>query len=122
MVGRSEEAGFWQVPDVVIGDMDLLVSRDALPSSVEVIHLTGQDDTDFENVWPAADAPLIIGLGFLEGLDHSLAAIHALMGLRHNRPVLLVGDTDVLLRLTGDIEIKMQIGSRTHLATWSSVI
>ena len=62
------------------------------------------------------DAPLIIGLGFLEArLDHSLAAIHALMGLRHDRPVLLAGDTDVLLRLTGDIEITMQIGSRISI-------
>ena len=35
------------------------------------------------------------------------------MCLRHDRPVLLVGDTDVLLRLTGDIEITMQIGSQS---------
>mgnify|MGYP001353479144 CR=1 FL=1 len=103
-------------PDTVIGDMDSLVSRDALPSSVEVIHLTGQDDTDFEKCLARIDAPLIIGLGFLEArLDHSLAAIHALMGLRHDRPVLLAGDTDVLLRLTGDIEIPMPIGSRISI-------
>ena len=114
--GASALLALGRVPDAVIGDMDSLVSRDALPSSVEVIHLTGQDDTDFEKCLARIDAPLIIGLGFLEArLDHSLAAIHALMCLRHDRPVLLVGDTDVLLRLTGDIEITMQIGSRISI-------
>ena len=114
--GASALLAVGRVPDVVIGDMDSLVSRDALPSSVEVIHLTGQDDTDFEKCLARIDAPLIIGLGFLEArLDHSLAAIHALMGLRHDRPVLLAGDTDVLLRLTGDIEMTMPIGSRISI-------
>ncbi len=114
--GASALLALGRVPDVVIGDMDSLFSRDVLPSSVEIIHLTGQDDTDFEKCLARIDAPLIIGLGFLEArFDHSLAAIHALMGLRHDQPVLLAGDTDVLLRVTGDIEIIMPIGSRISI-------
>ena len=60
--GASALLALGKVPAVVIGDMDSLVSRDALPSSVEVIHLTGQDDTDFEKCLARIDAPLIIGL------------------------------------------------------------
>ena len=104
-------------PNIVIGDMDSLISRDALPSSVELIHLKGQDDTDFEKCLGRIEAPLIICLGFLEArFDHSLEAIHALMCLRHERPVLLAGDTDVLLRLTGDVEVALPLGSR--ISVW----
>ena len=115
--GASALLALGKVPDVVIGDMDSLISRDALPSSVELIHLKGQDDTDFEKCLARIEAPLIICLGFLEArFDHSLAAIHALMCLRHDRPVLLAGDTDVLLRLTGDVEVALPLGSR--ISVW----
>lgn len=111
--GASALLALGRVPDVVIGDMDSLVSRDELPPSVEFMHLTEQDDTDLEKCLARIESPLIIGLGFLEArLDHSLATIHALMSLRHDRPVLLVGATDVLLRLIGDFEVEMPIGSR----------
>ncbi len=114
--GASALLALGRVPDMVIGDMDSLVSTDALPPSVEVIHLSGQDDTDFEKCLACIEAPFIIGLGFLEArFDHSLATVHALMRLCHERPVLLIGNTDVLLRLTGDVEITMPIGSRISI-------
>ena len=88
-------------PDLVIGDMD---SAGPLPDDLPQLPLAGQDDTDFEKCLSRLHAPLIVGLGFLEGrLDHTLAAIHALMALPHDRPVMLFGATDVVLRLRGDI-------------------
>ena len=76
-----------RVPDVVIGDMDCdtrCCHRRSRPS------ISGQDDTDFSTSGPHRCADH--RSGFLEArLDHSLAAIHALMGLRHDRPVLLAG-------------------------------
>ena len=100
-------------PDLVIGDMD---SAGALPVDLPQLSLAGQDDTDFEKCLARVHAPLIVGLGFLEGrLDHTLAAIHALMALPHDRPVMLVGDTDLVLRLKGDIAFEAKPGDRVSV-------
>ena len=100
-------------PDLVIGDMD---SVGALPDDLPQLSLAGQDDTDFEKCLARVHAPLIVGLGFLEGrLDHTLAAIHALMALSHDRPVMLVGDTDLVLRLKGDIAFEAKPGDRVSV-------
>ena len=93
-------------PDLVIGDMD---SAGALPDDLPQLSLAGQDDTDFEKCLARVHAPLIVGLGFLEGrLDHTLAAMHALTALSHDRPVMLFGETDLLLRLRGDIAFEAE--------------
>ena len=100
-------------PDLVIGDMD---STGPLPDDVPRLPLDSQDDTDFEKCLARVHAPLIVGLGFLEGrLDHTLAAIHALMALPHDRPVMLVGDTDLVLRLKGDIAFEAKLGDRVSV-------
>lgn len=88
-------------PEMVIGDMD---SAGDLPADLPRLHLVGQDDTDFQKCLARIEAPLTVGLGFLEGrLDHTLATIHALMDLSHDRPVMLYGDSDAILRLRGGI-------------------
>ena len=100
-------------PDLVIGDMD---SAGPLPDDLPKLPLAGQEDTDFEKCLARICAPLIVGLGFLEGrLDHTLAAMHALTALPHERPVILVGDTDLLLRLTGDIAFEAEPGDRVSV-------
>ena len=105
------QIGRW--PDLVIGDMD---SAGPLPDDLPQLPLAGQDDTDFEKCLARICAPLIVGLGFLEGrLDHTLAAIHALMALPHDRPVMLFGDTDLVLRLKGDIAFEAEPGDRVSL-------
>ena len=114
--GASALLALGRVPDMVIGDMDSLASRDRLPCSVKIIHLSGQNDTDFEKCLARIEAPLILGLGFLEArFDHSLAAIHALMSLCNDQPVLLAGKTDAILRLNGDVEIMMPLGTRISI-------
>ena len=100
-------------PDLVIGDMD---SAGPLPDDLPKLRLAGQDDTDFEKCLARICAPLIVGLGFLEGrLDHTLAAMHALAALPHDRPVMLVGDTDLVLRLRGDIAFEAEPGNRVSV-------
>ena len=62
------EAGL--LPQIVIGDVDS--EKDELCGSVRQIRLSGQDDTDFEKCLRLIDAPLIVGIGFLDGrFDHS---------------------------------------------------
>ena len=100
-------------PDLVIGDMD---SAGPLPDDLPKLPLAGQDDTDFEKCLARICAPLIVGLGFLEGrLDHTLSAIHAFTALSHDRPVMLVGDTDLVLRLRGDIAFEAEPGDRVSV-------
>lgn len=100
-------------PELVIGDMDSAVD---LPADLPRLHLSGQDDTDFQKCLARIKAPLIVGLGFLEGrLDHTLSALHALMGLPHDRPVMLIGDSDVMIRLRGDIGFATEAGQRVSV-------
>jgi len=115
--GASTVLELGRVPEAIIGDMDSLSSAVNIPDGVSTLHLRGQDDTDFEKCLARIDAPLIVGLGFLEArLDHSLAAIHTLMRLPHDRPVLLVGTTDILLRVQGNFAASMPAGTR--LSVW----
>ena len=100
-------------PDLVIGDMD---SAGPLPDDLPKLPLAGQDDTDFEKCLARICAPLIVGLGLLEGrLDHTLAAMHALTALSHDRPVMLVGETDLVLRLRVDIAFEAEPGDRVSV-------
>ena len=100
-------------PQAVIGDMDSANDLDQMPDDIRQIKLSGQDDTDFEKSLDLISAPLIIGIGFLDGrFDHSLATLDALARLPHDRPVLLVGGDDVLLCLRGDFEIILPLASR----------
>ena len=100
-------------PDLVIGDMD---SRQDLPPDIPQLHLLGQDDTDFEKCLKRVIAPLIVGFGFLDGrLDQTLAAIHALAAAAHDRPIMLVGTHDVLLRLRGDLAFPASAGERVSV-------
>ena len=104
-------------PQAVIGDMDSANDLDQLPDDICQIKRSEQDDTDFEKSLDLISAPLIVGIGFLDGrFDHSLAALDALARLRHDRPVLLVGGDDVLLCLRGDFEITLPLASR--LSVW----
>lgn len=100
-------------PEFVLGDMDSIDGGITIPEDVPVLSLDGQDDTDFQKALNRVTAPLIVGLGFLEArFDHSLAAIHALMCVRHDRPIMLLGTTDLVLRLTGPLRVRLPVGSR----------
>lgn len=100
-------------PEMVIGDMD---SASALPDDLPRMALGGQDDTDLQKCLARIETPLLIGLGFLDGrFDHGLSAIHALMMLDHERPVILVGTHDVLLRVRSDVSFCAEPGQRVSI-------
>ena len=100
-------------PDMVIGDMDSAVT---LPDDLPCMALDGQDDTDLQKCLTRIDTPLLVGLACLDGrFDHALAAIHALMTLRHDRPVMLVGAHDVVLRVRGECAFTADAGCRVSV-------
>lgn len=105
------------VPQAVIGDMDSLGVRDDLPASIRQVPMAGQDDTDFEKCMNAILAPLVIGVGFLDGrVDHTLAVLNVLARQPRARRVLLLGAHDVMLRLDGDFTVTLDPGTR--LSVW----
>ena len=78
--------------------------------------LDGQDDTDLQKCLARIETPLLVGLACLDGrFDHALAAIHALMTLRHDRPVMLVGAHDVVLRVRGEAHLRPK---RMPVSVW----
>ena len=103
-------------PRAVIGDMDSVGATDYLNPEIEFIHQTGQDDTDFEKCLNLIHAPLIVGFGFLGARhDHMLATLHTLASLSCNRPIILVGQDDVMMRVRGDCQFHLPID------TWFSL-
>ena len=100
-------------PEIVIGDMD---SARSLPDDLPRMALDGQDDTDLQKCLARIETPVLVGLGFLDGrFDHGLAAIHALMMLDHDRPVMFVGTHDVILRLRDDVSFTAEAGCRVSI-------
>ncbi|NBP48384.1 MAG: hypothetical protein EBU63_03195 [Alphaproteobacteria bacterium] len=94
--GLENARKYGLLPQAVIGDMDSAHDLDQLPAAVQRITLSGQDDTDFEKSLRIISAPLIVGIGFLDGrFDHALAALDTLARLPDDQPILLVGNHDV---------------------------
>ena len=103
-------------PLAVIGDMDSIGPLGQIGSDTEFIHQAGQHDTDFEKCLKLIDAPLIVGFGFLGARhDHVLAVLHTLASLPESRPIILVGEDDVMLRVRGDCQFHLPIDTRFSL-------
>ena len=111
--GVDALAKYGRRPELVIGDMD---SAQALLPDIPHLHLTGQDDTDFEKCLARIRAPLIVGFGFLDGrFDHSLATIHALAAKRNAGPVMLCGAHDAVVCPQGDVAFAAEAGDRVSI-------
>ena len=103
-------------PLSIIGDMDSVNDLASLPADIRQIKLSGQDDTDFEKCLNLIVAPLIVGIGFIGSrFDHSLAAMHALAATSNQSDLLLVGADDIILRVRGDIALRLPVGKRVSV-------
>ena len=100
----------------VIGDMDSLADPARLAAAGVPLHrLAEQDSTDLEKCLYSVEAPLYLGVGFLDGrLDHTLAALTALTRRPAGR-VLLVGAEDVAFLCPPRWEIRLAAGTRVSL-------
>ena len=57
-----------------------------------------------------------VGFGFLGARhDHVLAVLHALASLPDSRPIILVGQDDVMMRVRGDCQFDLPVGTRFSL-------
>ena len=119
---RWEAAGHGP-PDAVIGDMDSLRDPPRWRALLgpRFVHLAEQTSTDLEKCLRLTRAPLTLGVGFLGArLDHTLAALHALMRAAP-RPVVLLGDEDAVALIPPDWRMAVPRGARVSLFPLDSV-
>jgi thiamine pyrophosphokinase len=90
------------VPEAILGDLDSLEDRAAWEKRTRVIHIPEQITTDFQKALYSTSAPVTLALGMTgKRLDHTLAALGALLEVAPHRHVLLVDETDVALAVSG---------------------
>lgn len=103
-------------PDAIVGDLDSLEDRAGWEArGVPVIEAMDQNFTDLEKSLALIDAPMILAAGFLGArFDHSLAALHALLRAPE-RPVVLVGEEDVLFLAPLEWRARLAPGARVSI-------
>lgn len=96
------EAGL--VPAAIIGDLDSISDRAGWESRTRVIHIPEQITTDFQKALYSTQAPVTLALGMTgKRLDHTLAALSAVLQYAPSRRLLLVDEVDVALAATGPV-------------------
>ncbi|WP_449394471.1 thiamine diphosphokinase [Devosia riboflavina] len=92
------------LPDAIIGDLDSLENRVGWESRTRVIHIPEQITTDFQKTLYSTEAPVTLALGMTgKRLDHTLAALSAVLQYAPSRRLMLVDEVDVALAVTGPI-------------------
>jgi len=106
-----EQAGL--VPEAILGDLDSLEDRLGWEQRTRVIHIPEQVTTDFQKALYSTSAPVTLALGMTgKRLDHTLAALGALLEVAPHRQVILVDETDVALAVSGPIAFDAQVRER----------
>ncbi len=102
------------VPEAVIGDLDSISAAARAAFADRLVHLAGQDDTDFEKAMAHDPAPMTIAVGFLGArVDHFLACLSALA--RTGAPCILLGEEDCVFVSPPDLALDLAVGDRVSL-------
>lgn len=121
--GADRLEGWGADAAAVIGDMDSVARLElwrARPG-VTVLHLPEQETTDFEKCLYSVAAPFYLGVGFTgRRLDHTLAALHALLRWRDRR-VALIGAEDVAFLCPCDWRARLAPGARVSFFPLAAV-
>jgi thiamine pyrophosphokinase len=90
------------VPELIIGDLDSVEDRAGWEQRTRVIHIPEQVTTDFQKALYCTSAPVTLALGMTgKRLDHTLAALSAVLQFAPSRRLLLVDEVDVALAVVG---------------------
>lgn len=114
--GANACHAFGLAPLAAIGDFDSLDPgiRTEL-ADTRFIHVAEQDSTDFEKSLTRIDAPVILATGFTSArLDHTLATLSALVRFAE-KPVIVLGDDDILFAAPARIALDIAAGTRVSL-------
>jgi thiamine pyrophosphokinase len=103
------------VPAAIIGDLDSVRDRAGWEKRTRVIHIPEQITTDFQKAIYSTSAPVTLALGMTgKRLDHTLAALSAVLQYAPTRKLLLVDEVDVALAVVGSI--RFQAGKRERVS------
>jgi thiamine pyrophosphokinase len=103
------------VPAAIIGDLDSIVDRAGWEKRTRVIHMPDQVTTDFQKAIRATSAPVTLALGMTgKRLDHTLAALSAVLQYAPTRRLVLVDEVDVALAVVGSI--RFEAGTRERIS------
>lgn len=95
-------------PDMIIGDMDSVLTIDHWRTRTRVLELSEQDTTDFEKCLYSTEAPLYLACGFTgDRLDHTLASLHVLQKFVSTRRVVMTAGRDICIARNADLSIAL---------------
>ena len=104
------------VPAAIIGDLDSLEDRAAWETRTQVIHIPEQTTTDFQKALYSTRAPVTLALGMTgKRLDHTLAALSAVLQYAPERKLLLVDEVDVAFAAVGALGFDAEVGERVSI-------
>ena len=104
------------VPAAIIGDLDSLADRAGWEHRTRVIHIPEQVTTDFQKCLYTTSAPVTLALGMTgKRLDHTLAALSAVLQYAPARRLLLVDEVDVALAATGPVVFDAGVRERVSI-------
>ncbi|MDB5613246.1 MAG: hypothetical protein JWQ22_899 [Devosia sp.] len=104
------------VPAAIIGDLDSLSDRAGWEARTQVIHISEQITTDFQKALYSTRALVTLALGMTgKRLDHTLAALSAVLQFAPTRKLLLVDEVDVALAVVGSIRFNAGLRERVSI-------
>ena len=114
--GADRALGAGVMPERVVGDFDSIsAAARAAVGEARLVHLPGQDDTDFDKALSVVEAPYLLALGFTGSrLDHTLAGMSTLLRNPDARLVLDAG-IDLCFLAPPELRLSLATGSRVSL-------
>jgi len=105
------------MPERVVGDLDSIsAAARAAVGDARLVHLSDQDDTDFDKALRVVEAPFLIALGFTGArLDHTLAGMSTLL---RNPDARLVLDAGVDLCFLAPPALRLTLAPKTRLSLY----
>ncbi|MCS6759101.1 MAG: thiamine diphosphokinase [Candidatus Devosia euplotis] len=103
-------------PELIIGDLDSLHDRAGWERRTQVIHIPEQISTDFQKALYSTRAPVTLALGMTgKRLDHTLAALSAVLKYAPQRKIVVVDEVDVALAVVGPLSFAADAGERVSI-------
>ena len=103
-------------PDLIVGDLDSLTNRAGWAARTRVIHIPEQITTDFQKALYSTQAPVTLALGMTgKRLDHTLAALSAVLQYAPQRRLVVVDEVDVALAVIGPVAFAAGQGERVSI-------
>jgi thiamine pyrophosphokinase len=114
--GADAIAAAGLMPAAIVGDLDSLADRAAWEGQTVVRHIPEQVTTDFQKALYSTHAPVTLALGMTgKRLDHTLAALSAVLEYAPRRRLLLVDEVDVAVAVVGSIRFEAGVRERVSI-------